>query len=250
MVVKGSCGEKYTLDTKNKRAGYGYIDYPVSGSGDYMARIMRGGNRSRSVELEIRKAVEENGCYENERPLNLLFMWGRFAGFLYEGDGDIREWTDGLQEDDFDTFDSYRAGGGVVNLAIAAQTAAAVIMAVTGKVVVYGVLVRYMDRYEDSAIIATLHCLDYAGIPAVLAGILLQIYIFRRYRACMENPLLGVLFAMAVNLAGCVCWTVAVVLLMSLVMGAVAFIIRNLVGIVLFAGVILWIRSKVKKRMG
>ena len=119
------------------------------------------------MEAEVKDAVNSGSYYDDERPLNVLYTGGKFAGFLYEGDGSLTQ----EPQDDM----SYESG------------------------------------YEG------------ASVPS--------------------NRL-----SPGVNLAGTVVWTVFVMILMTLVMGAVAFIMKYIVIIVLIIGAYIWIKSKFSRR--
>lgn len=253
MLAKGSGGEKYTLDTKKKHVYRTYTDYPVAG-GMYVARIMDRGHRRGDVEAEVKDAVNSGSYYDDERPLNVLYTGGKFAGFLYEGDGSLTQ----EPQDDMSYESGYEgasvpsnrlSGGGspgAVTLGI--QAAVAVVMALVGYFAIYPILGNFMFRNYGSSIVSTLHYLDYNGIPAILVGIGVQAAVFFKFRDSLENPVIGGLIAAGVNLAGTVVWTVFVMLLMTIVMGAVAFIMKYIVIIVLIIGVYIWIKSKFSRR--
>lgn len=236
MLVKGSGGENYTLDKKRKRAYRTFTDYPVSGSEIYVARIMNRSSRSISVEMEVKDCVSSGMYYEDERPLNMLYIRGKFAGFLYEGDGSLTQEPENTPHNELDAPPAHTQGGREGTGILVIQVVAAAAIAIIGKLVVYPLLVSYMNSWDNSSIISILHYLDYNGIPAILAGITAQIYVFQKWK----DSSIGSMIAIAANLAGCVCWTIAVLLTMALVMGAIAFFLKYFVVIVL----LLWIKKK------
>ena len=85
MVVNGSSGERYNLNRKMRRAGRTYTEYPILGSGGYIARIFDRSLRKPVVEAELKEAVYVGNYYEDEQPLNVLYFHNKFIGFLYKG---------------------------------------------------------------------------------------------------------------------------------------------------------------------
>lgn len=250
MVVKGSGGEKYTLNAKNKQAYRAYTDYPV-GNGTYIARILDRSHRSSSVEEEIESAVRSGTYYEEEQPLNLLYMGKKFVGFLYAGNGNFFVETEGdLETNSMQAKkSSIKANGGMEQVyVIGAQVAAVLVMAAVGMMAIYPILVKFMEANPDSSIISMLHYLDYKGIPAIVAGIILQCIVFARTKESINHVIYSGLLAMLVNLAGIVLWTLLVLLLMMIVQGAVDFIMRYLLYIILFIGAGIWLKSKIRMR--
>lgn len=247
MLAKGSSGEKYTLDTKKKHVYRTYTDYPVSG-GVYVARIMDRGHRNGGVEADVKDAVNSGTYYDDERPLNVLYTGGKFAGFLYEGDGSLTEEPVDMDYEGASVPSPRLRGGDAGAMVLGIQAAVAVVMALIGYFAIYPILGNFMAKNPGSSIVETLHYLDYNGIPAILVGIGVQAAVFFKFRDSLENPVTGGLVACGVNLAGTIVWTVFVMLLMTLVLGAVAFIMKYIVVIVLILGVYFWIRSKFSRR--
>ena len=251
MLAKGSGGERYTLDTKKKHVYRTYTDYPVAGS-VYVARIMDRGHRKSGVEADVKDAVNSGTYFEDERPLNTLYIGGKFAGFLYEGDGSLTEASqDNVDGGDYEGFSAPSPrlrGGDAGAMVLGIQAAVAVGMALISYFAIYPILKNFIARNPGSSIVETLHYLDYNGIPAILVGIGLQAAVFFKFRDSLENPVVGGLVAAGVNLAGTIVWTVFVMLLMTIVLGAVAFIMKYIVVIVLILGVYFWIRSKFIRR--
>lgn len=251
MLAKGSSGEKYTLDTKKKHVYRTYTDYPVIG-GIYVARIMDRRHRNGSVEADVRDTINSGTYYDDERPLNVLYIGGKFAGFLYEGDGSLTEESRDIGDErgyEGSFMPSARLRGGDMGaMALGIQAVAAVAMALIGYFAIYPILESFMVKNSGSSIVETLHYLDYNGIPAILVGIGMQAAVFFKFRDSLENPIIGGLIACGVNLAGTIVWTVFVMLLMTLVLGAVAFIMKYIVVIVLILGAYFWIRSKFSRR--
>lgn len=248
MLVKGSGGEKYALDTKRKRTCRTYTDYPVGG-GVYVARIMDRNHRNGTVEAEVKDAVNSGSYYNEERPLNVLYTGRKFAGFLYEGDGSLLEdmQTEDAPEGAYAPVRGARGGNGAAAV-LCVQGAVAVVMALIGYFAIYPMLRSYMDSNEESAILSALHYLDYYGVPAILVGIALQAFAWKKFQNYMDNLLVGGLIALVANLMGTVLWTIFVMLIMTIVMGAVAFIMKYIVVIILIFGVWFWIKSKLNSR--
>lgn len=255
MVVKGEGGERYTLNSKKKRTYRTYTDYKI-GNGKYIARILDRKNRNASVEYEIAQAVRNGLYYEDERPLNLLYLGKKFAGFLYEGNEDSLETTDDsyeyavLEKNESGKNNQLLSGTGDGEQVypIGVQVVVAVMMTVIGKVLVYPILMGFVNENQGATVIDMLYYLDYKGVPAIIAGLAAQIAVFVSFKDRMGNVIYSGLIAVLVNLAGIVLWTLIVVLLMMIVQGAVNFIMEYLVYIILIAGALIWLKKKFRIR--
>lgn len=255
MVVKGEGGEKYTLNSKNKRTYRTYTDYQV-GNGKYIARILDRKVRNNGVEDEVEQALRSGSYYDGELPLNLLYTGKKFVGFLYEGNGDFLAAAPVTDEDDIFAENASAGkrqlpsgiGDGEQIYIIGIQVIMAVLMAVIGKTIIYPMLERFMSQYQDSTVIGMLYYLDYNGVPAIVAGIILQIVVFTSFKERISNVIYSGLTAMLANLVGMVLWTLIVMLLMMIVQGAVEFIMEYLAYIILIVGGVIWLKKKFRIR--
>ena len=251
MVVKGGGGERYTLNSKNKKIYRTYTDYPI-GNGKYVARILNRRQRNHSIEDEIELAVKNGSYFEDEQPLNILYMGKKFIGFLYEGKEIFSETINRDSEEEIVSKTGKHLpqvqGKSEQIYIIGVQVVMAVLMAIIGIKVIYPILGRFMNEYQESSVINLLHYLDYKGIPAIIAGLILQIAFFSSSKVRINNVIYSGLVAMLVNLVGVVLWTLFVLILMVVVQGAVDFIIKYIVYIILIIAAIIWAKNKFRIR--
>ena len=250
MVVKGGGGERYTLNSKNKRAYRTYTDYPI-GNGKYVASILDRRQRNHSIEDEIELAVKNGSYFEDERPLNVLYIGKKFIGFLYEGKEILSETINRDSEEIISKAEKQlpRAQGKSEQIyIIGVQVVMAVLMAIIGIKVIYPILGRFMNEHQEASVINMLHYLDYKGIPAIIAGLILQIAFFSSSKVRLNNVIYSGLVAMLVNLVGVVLWTLFVLLLMIIIQGAVDFIMKYIGYIILIIVAIVWAKSKFRIR--
>ena len=246
MTVNGSGGERYILGGKGKKGFGGYCDYPVQGTGKYCARIFARTGRNASVEAEIKEAVHSGGDFEGERPLNVLYFHGKFAGFLYEG---ILAGKETYVDESQGTysgngFQEIRTGGNEQLIFIGTQLILILAMLYIGLRIVYPLFLDRISNVDPDSFAAALAVLDHGGHPAILTGIALQIYVVLRWKRSFPN--LGVCLAVAAiaNLAGMILWTCTVLAVVLLVDGVMSFLARYLISILFFLFIIVWIKKR------
>lgn len=84
MIAYGRNKMKYSLENRAARAEAGCQDFHVKGREETLfARIYDRGLRSRDREEEVRMAMEGGGSSLLQTPVDILYVGGRFAGFLY-----------------------------------------------------------------------------------------------------------------------------------------------------------------------
>lgn len=249
MVVNGSSGERYRLNGKIRHTFGNYTEYPVMGSGEYIARIFGRGQRKPVVEAAVKDAVYSGAYYDDAQPLNVLYIHNKFAGFLYQGEmcsgrasGEDEGLSCGGDEDQKTESGGLESGAFLIGL----QVAAAVICAAVGRFIVYPVYQGNMNDHwmEFSSLTRWLSGLDYRGIPAVIAGIILHIFVLMKGKRYMDTPIIFVAAGFAGNLAGVILYTLLVTVLLFLIQGVIALIMKYLLTVLLIAGVFLWIRKK------
>ena len=84
MIAYGRNKIKYSIENKAARSDAGCQDYHVKGREETLfARIYDRGLRTREREEEVRMALEGSGGSLPYSPVDMLYVGGRFAGFLY-----------------------------------------------------------------------------------------------------------------------------------------------------------------------
>lgn len=247
MTANGSGGERYILSGKGKKGFGSYHDYPVQGTGKYCARIFTRTKRSASAEAEIKEAVYSGGYFEGERPLNVLYIHGKFVGFLYEGilagnEMSVDDAQEGTRSGN--GFQQIRTDGNGQLIFIGTQFILILVMLYIGLSIVYPLFLGKISNIEPDSFAGALTVLDHAGVPAVLAGIALQIYTLLKGKSFFPN--LGICLAVAAiaNLAGIIIWTCAVLAIVLLVEGVMSFLARYLISIILLLILIGWIKKR------
>ena len=249
MKVKGSSNEQYILESAKRLVYSGYTDYQVSG-GTYVARIFDSSLRKKNVEAVLRQAVYEGTTYGDQRPLNILYLHGKFAGFLFEGT--IPEINlPKVEHTDF-TYgatvaqSAAKRGSSVDNdiWKIALQIVIAIIMGIVAIFGVFPFLERYVLDNVESEVVQMLYFLDYMGIPALVAGLVFQIIVLLKIKDTVSNMILCGTFALIANLLGSIIWTLLVKLLMVFVQGVIMFLMRYLIIIILLGIGFIWIKKK------
>lgn len=247
MVVNGSSGERYTLNKKVRRTCRNYTEYPVMGSGVYVARIFDGSQRRPAVEREVRAAADSGSNYDDERPLNALYKHNKFVGFLYQGEiappvspAD----NTGDYGSDYRRAGNSRGDAGLFIIGI--QIAAAVIGAAVGWFIVYPLYAANINesRAEFSTVVQMLADLNYKGIPAIIVGIALQIFVFIKIREYSDSLVIMAAAGVASNITGTVLFTSLLTLIVYLVQGAISFIMRYLALIVILVVGFMWLKKK------
>lgn len=247
MVVNGSSGERYNLNKKMRRTCRNYTEFPVMGSERYIARIFDKSQRRSAVESEVRKAADIGSYYDDERPLNALYMHNKFVGFLYQGEivssvspadntGDT-----GI---DYRRAGSSRVDGGLFMIGI--QIAAAVIGAAVGWFMVYPMYATNISESWEglSTVVQMLAELNYKGIPAIIVGITLQIFVFLKVREYVDSLLIMAAAGVVSNIIGVVLFTLLLTLIVYMVQGAISFIMRYLALIIILVVGFMWLKKK------
>ena len=181
MNLNGSSGERYSIDKKKRYTGSNYTDYQIVGSGGYVARIFSRGQRKPAIERELLDAAKSGAYYGEERPLNVLYSHNNFVGFLYEGEvmTGVRE-TAGM-ENEADS-GSYVAAGHNDQTVFtwAVQISALIIAAAIGIFAVYPMYLHNLDKNWSglSSLVQTMAGWNKNGVPAVVVGIVFQIFAF------------------------------------------------------------------------
>lgn len=247
MVVNGSSGERYSLNKKMRRPCRNYTEYPVMGSGGYVARILDRSQRRPAVESQVREAAESGSYYDDERPLNALYIHNKFAGFLYQGEIEApmfsAEHTEDAGVNDRRAGNSGRDAG---LFTIGIQIAAAVIGAAAGWFLIYPqYAVNINENWEElSTVVRMLADLNYRGVPAIIAGIVLQIFVFLKAREYTDSQAVMAAAGVAGNIAGAGLFTLLLTLIIYFVQGAIRFIMKYLAVIIILAAALLWIKKK------
>ena len=84
MIAYGRNKIKYSIENKAARSDAGCQDYHVKGREEtLLARIYDRGLRTREREEEVRMALEGSGGRLPYSPVDMLYVGGRFGGFLY-----------------------------------------------------------------------------------------------------------------------------------------------------------------------
>ena len=84
MIAYGRNKIKYSIENKAARSDAGCQDYHVKGREETLfARIYDRGLRTREREEEVRMALEGSCGSLPYSPVDMLYVGGRFAGFLY-----------------------------------------------------------------------------------------------------------------------------------------------------------------------
>lgn len=230
MVLNGSSGEKYKIDKKRKNEYGQYTDYSVLGSGGYCARVYNLRNRKHIMETQIKSAVVSGDYIDGEKPLNVLYLGKRFAGFLYEGEL-AEDYV--IQETEQAVRKEATAFLTVGWTGLLARVVVGAVMALLGIFLIYPLAVQYGLRDGYSGLGEMVTVLNYKGIPAVIAGIACQIIVYIKAKSYIDNVVLEVVVAVLANLVGIVVWTVLVL-----------FLARFIVVLILIAGGIQWLRSR------
>ena len=82
------------------------------------------------------------------------------------------------------------------------------------------------------------------GVPAVVVGIVFQIFAFLKLKDGVDSFLVLGGIGLAANIVGIVVFTVSFSLILYIVQGAIAFIMRYLVIILLIVVGLLWLKKK------
>lgn len=254
MVVNGSSGERYTLNKKARRAGRIYTEYPIMGSGEYIARIFDRKLRKPMIEAEIKEAVYSGNYYEDEQPLNVLYSHNKFIGFLYKGQFDYAIPSSDVAEDVVDIANiSGKANN--VNLdsgvfAIVLQIAVGIISAVIGWFVIYLAYQRNIDSHmvEFTPLVQDLTKLNYRGIPAIIMGIILQVFVLIKGQKYLNSPIKMTVASFVSNILGIAAFTLLVLGIVFLIQSAITFVMKYLVTIIIVIVVFLWLKKKFFRR--
>lgn len=247
MNLNGSSGERYSIDKKKRYTGSNYTDYQIVGSGGYVARIFSRGQRKPAIERELLDAAKSGAYYGEERPLNVLYSNNNFVGFLYEGEvmTGVRE-TAGM-ENEADS-GSYVAAGHNDQTVFtwAVQISALIIAAAIGIFAVYPMYLHNLDKNWSglSSLVQTMAGWNKNGVPAVVVGIVFQIFAFLKLKDGVDSFLVLGGIGLAANIVGIVAFTVLFSLILYIVQGAIAFIMRYLVIILLIVVGFLWLKKK------
>lgn len=246
MNLNGSSGERYSIDKKKRYTGSTYTDYQIVGSGGYVARILSRGQRKPAIERELLDAAKSGAYYGEERPLNVLYSHNNFVGFLYEGEVVTGSGETAGMENEADS-GNYTAGHNDQTVFTwAVQISALIIAAAIGIFVVYPLYLHNLDKNwsELSSLVQSMAGWNKNGIPAVIVGIVFQIFAFLKLKNDVDSFLLLGGIGLAANIVGIVAFTVLFSLILYIVQGAIAFIMRYLVIILLIVAGFLWLKKK------
>lgn len=253
MVVNGSSGERYNLNRKMRRAGRTYTEYPILGSGGYIARIFDRSLRKPVVEAELKEAVYVGNYYEDEQPLNVLYFHNKFIGFLYKG-----EFDNGIPVSDPEEMvdEGYTYGkSNNINMdsemfAIALQVAAGVVAAVIGWFIIYPAYQKTMDSHmaEFTSLVQDLIKLNYHGVPAIITGIILQVAALVKGQKYLNSLIMMTTASFVSNMLGIAVFTLLFMGIVFLIQGAITFVMKYLVIIILVIVAFLWIKMKFFRR--
>ncbi|MBO5281748.1 MAG: hypothetical protein J6B43_01265 [Lachnospiraceae bacterium] len=211
-----------------------------------MARIFGKVRRSGAAEAEIRDMVSTGGYYEDVMPLNTLYLGSRFAGLLYESDGSLVQ----MSEEDAENRPAVCKRAGNEDTAeiivVIVQIVIAVALGVLHRLALYPIIRNFELERNASSVIRFLSVLDIEGIPAVLAGTVAQVVVHLKLKDTAFGTVKAGAVAAAANFVAALLWMLLLMVLMVLVDGAVAFLMRYLVIIVLIAVGIKWLKRKLR----
>lgn len=249
MNLNGSSGERYSINKKRRYTGSTYTDYQIVGSGGYVARIFNRSQRKPGVEQELLDAARSGAYYGEERPLNVLYSHNNFVGFLYEGEvaagfgrpetaGDERETDSGY----YNT--ASRSNQNVFLYAV--QIAAMIIAIAIGYFAVYPMYLSNVNKNwnELSSLLQTMAGWNVNGIPAIIVGIVFQVFALRKLKDGVDSCFILGGIGLLANIAGIIAFTLLFSLILYIVQGAITFIMRYLVIIILIVVGILWLKKK------
>lgn len=166
MIAYGRNKIKYPLESKAFKTEYGSQDYKLKGRESALAaRIYDKKYRTREKEEEIRMALDGDMCAMPETPLDLLYVGGRFAGFIYQNfsvpDSNI---PPAAEEENMD-----KTTGGKNKSTILIPVITAVLMSLLTKLILYPAFCHFIEGGSGEPFILLL---TVDGWVTVAAGIL------------------------------------------------------------------------------
>lgn len=183
MIACGRNKIKYPLESRAFKTEYGSQDYKLKGrEASLAARIYDKKYRTREKEEEVRMALEGDMGAMPETPLDLLYVGGRFAGFIYQSYNmaDFKGLPAARDENTDETTDSKdkrtksrnsKAGHGLAEgvTAVLIPVLTAGLMSLLTKLILYPAFCRFIEggRGERFILLLTAH-----GWVTVAAGIL------------------------------------------------------------------------------
>ncbi len=258
MIAYGRNKIKYPLESKAFKTEYGSQDYKLKGREPSLAaRIYDKKYRTREKEEEVRMALEGDMGAMPEPPLDLLYVGGRFAGFIYQNYGMPDSNTlPAAGEDDMDETSGgkdksgkgrrRKAGPGFAEgiLAILIPVITAVLMSVLTKQILYPVFCKFIEggSGEQFILLLTAH-----GWVTVAAGILAVIAAAAKGATGVGGAAVSAVLCLLSYAAGAVAITgiiVIFVVLMGVVVQTVIALIPIIVGI---AVVIMLLKVLIKR---
>ena len=128
----------------------------------------------------------------------------------------------------------------------AVQISALIIAAAIGIFAVYPMYLHNLDKNWSglSSLVQTMAGWNKNGVPAVVVGIVFQIFAFLKLKDGVDSFLVLGGIGLAANIVGIVAFTVLFSLILYIVQGAIAFIMRYLVIILLIVVGFLWLKKK------
>lgn len=252
MVVNGSSGERYSLNKKKRHTGRTYTEYPIMGSGGYIARIYDRKLRKAMIEAEVKEAVFTGNYYEDEQPLNVLYSRNKFIGYLYKGEFEYEIASNNEETELADADNVYRQSNHIDSelFVIALQIAAGIVATAIGWFIVYPAYQRTIDSHmtEFSSFVRDLTQLNYKGIPAILVGIILQIVVLIKGSRFLKSPVIMTTASLISNLLGCAVFTLLLTVIVFLIHGAITFVMKYLAVIILLLVGFIWLKGKFRFR--
>ncbi len=199
MIAYGRNKVKYSLENRAIRSEAGCQDFHVKGREEtLLARIYDRGLRGREREEEVRMAMEGGGSSLLQSPVDILYVGGRFAGFLYydysaeqpvfQDEPDMA----GPASEEREGRRSSRASGNVPLAVIPAVET--VLLALLTKFIIYPFYVGLV--YRNAGISYTLSLMVGGWVPAV-AGFLALILAFQAVKGTENAAAVAVGCALA-----------------------------------------------------
>ena len=252
MVVNGSAGEKYNLDKKRAYVCRTYTEYPIMGSKSYIARIFDKGQRKPAIEAQVKEAVMQGTYYDDERPLNTLYIRNKFVGFLYQGEIKTAVIPDNTMENDYsvETQENNKTSNENKLLSLGIQFVMAVVSVLIGLYLIYPSYESSMDNNwaAFSEIVRKIAMWNYNGIPAVAVGFIMQIIAVLKRKEQFGNFVVSGLRGLIGNLLGVIIYTLIIAALVFLVHGAITFLMKYMVTIIIIVAIFTWLKWKFSRK--
>lgn len=214
MIAYGRNKVKYSLENRAARSEPGCQDFRVKGREDaLLARIYDKGLRGRDREEDVRSAMEGGTTSLFQSPVDILYVGGRFAGFLYYDYSALQPepQAEPVQDENLNVQNSKGVGGSIPLMVI--PIVEAVLLSLLTKVFIYPIYVGLV--YRNSGISYALILLVNGWVPAI-AGCIAVGFAFKRLKNT-EN-------AVAVAVGGTLAYFAAVIALLAAVTLATALL--------------------------